>query len=65
MVLKIVCWQIKKIYQIIFELTSIKIIWDIRIIEISPGGENNQPCWTYSVREPQVDRDALWKTITA
>ena len=48
--------QMKEIYQTILELTSRKIRWDIQIIVIISGGENNQLCRTYSVCEPQVNR---------
>ena len=42
-----------------------KFIWDIRIIAITPGGENNQPCRTYSFRDPQIKMDDCWKPSTA
>ena len=35
------------------------------IFAIAPGGENIPPCWTYSVRKFQVQRDNLWNIITA
>ena len=65
MVLKIMCWQMKEIYQIILELIFKKIRWDIQIIAIAPGVENYQSCWAYRVRKSQSNRDAFWKTITA
>ena len=38
---------------------------DLQIIAITPGGENNQPCQTYSVQESQFKRDIRWKISTA
>ena len=58
MVIKIMRWEMKDMYQIILELISRTIQMGIFFIAIAPGGENNQPCWTYSVRTYQVNRGA-------